>query len=137
MDKFTILEKKIENLEKRILKLENQRTKISNLNKNIRLENISKKLTDKFENLGPQYLIIIALKLKSKQTKKELESLLLSWGVKQTVHGWFKGGNFSKRLLKTGIVMRDGKNSEAEDLYSLTLVKGLKAHSELLKKYGG
>lgn len=135
MNKFTVLERKIQKLERRVAKLENQRTKIKNLNTDTKLENISKKLVEKFSSLGPQYLIVIALKIKPKQTKKELENLLLSWGAKQTIHSWFKGGNFSKRLLRTGIVMRDGKNSVGEDCYSLTTVKGLKAYNELLKKY--
>ena len=132
MDKFIVLEKKIKNLEKRVSKLENKTTGSNKLNTGITLEKIIEKLADKFTTLGPHYLVIIALKIKSKQTKKELESLLSSWGAKQTVHGWFKGGNFSKRLLKTGIVMRDGKNSDGEDLYSLTTVKGMKVFDALL-----
>lgn len=135
MDKFEILEKKIERLENRILKLEHQKTHVIDDSEQIvKLENADKNLVEKFNTLGPYYLIIIALKLKSKQTKKELEALLLRWGAKQTIHGWFKGGNFSKRLQNTGILMKDGKNLEGEDYYSLTAIKGIKAYEELVAK---
>lgn len=99
LDKFTFLEKKIKNIEKRVSKLEKERTEVSRSSKGMKLETISKNLADNFDRLGPQHLVVIALKLKSKQTKKQLESLLLGWGAKQTIHGWFKDGNLSAYYL--------------------------------------
>ena len=136
LNKISFLERKIKNLEKRISKLEEVKTEVSSSSKGLKLKTISKKLEDNFDRLGTQHLVVFALKLKSKQTKKQLETLLLNWGANQTIHGWFKGGNFSKRLLKAGIVMADGKNSENEALYSLTGIKGIKTFEDLLKKYG-
>jgi len=64
-----------------------------------------------------------------------LKSTIISWGAKKTIDKWFKGGNFNNRLLGKGIVMKDGKNEDSEDLYSLTKIKGVKLAVSLIEKY--
>ncbi|MEX0763737.1 MAG: hypothetical protein WEC35_05545 [Nitrosopumilaceae archaeon] len=135
LDKLSQIENKLKNLEERVSKLEKKRHDGNDDSSKGTLNNFEKKLEGKIDTIGPQNLIILGLKLKSKQSKNELETLLISWGTKQTIHGWLKGGNFSKRLLKTGIVMKDGKNTDGDVLYSLTKVKGVQTVDALIEKY--
>ena len=135
MDKLSQIEIKLKNLEERVSKLEKKRHDGNDGSTRGTLNNFEKKLEGKIDTVGPQNLTIFGLKLKPKQSKKELETLLISWGAKQTIRGWFKGGNFSKRLLKTGIVMKDGKNTDGDVLYSLTKVKGVQTVDALIEKY--
>ncbi|MBI1828451.1 MAG: hypothetical protein HY222_03465 [Thaumarchaeota archaeon] len=135
MDKLSQIENKLQNLEERVLKLEKKSHDGNDGNTKGRLDNFEKKLEGKIDIIGPQNLIIFGLKLKPKQSKNELETLLISWGAKQTIRGWLKGGNFSKRLLKTGIVMKDGKNTDGDVLYSLTRVKGVQIVDDLIEKH--
>src|SRR2546428_8818909 len=90
--KISKVEKRIDNLEKRMSSFEKQGSHDTN-----GMTDFERKIEGKIGKMGPQNLIIIALKFKSKQSKSELENCLINWGVKNTIHGWFKGGNFSER----------------------------------------
>jgi hypothetical protein len=135
LDKLSQIENKLKIIEERVSKLEKKLHGVNDGDTKGRLNNFEKKLEGKIDTIGPQNLIIFGLKLKPKQSKNELETLLISWGTKQTIRGWLKGGNFSKRLLKTGIVMKDGKNTDGDLLYSLTKVKGVQTADSLIEKY--
>ena len=126
---------RLESLEKRVSNLENHnKSKIEEI-KFDKLNVVEKKLVDKIDSIGTQNLIIIALKIKPRQTKDDLESLLLKWGSKKTIHGWCGGGNFSTRLLDKGIVINDGKNSNNADCFSLTKIRGMKVADALFEKF--
>jgi len=123
---------KINEIDERVKKLEgNVELEIPSKNK---LDTIGSKLQGKVEKINIQGLIIIGLYFKPKQSKSDLLTLLLRWGVKKTVHGWFKGSNFKARLLDSGIIMKDGKNLD-DDLYSLTITKGIPKANELIEKF--
>ena len=132
MDKIILLEKKFFELEKRVTKLENKTIKSTQSIEKI--TGIEEKLSENIEKIGFQNLVILALRISDKQTKKQLKSTIISWGAKKTIDVWFKGGNFNNRLLGKGIVMKDGKNEE-DDLYSLTKIKGVKLAASLIEKY--
>ncbi|MEX0594859.1 MAG: hypothetical protein WD512_00030 [Candidatus Paceibacterota bacterium] len=136
MDKLNAFEVKLKDLEQRVSRLEKDIMSISSKDRiKIRSDDFERKLSDKIDNVGIQNLVIIALKIKPKQTKTELTNLLLSWGTKKTVKGWFKGGNFKQRLLDNGIIMKDGENDENEGFFSLTKVKGNQMAKSLFEKY--
>ena len=131
MDKET--EDKFKDLDERLKKLEkNSDPKIDLTNS---LDNMAIKLRGKIEKIGQQNLIILALYVKSKQSKSNLLDVLIGWGVKKTIHKWFAGGNLNNRLVNTGIVKIDGKNSDDHNLHSLTIAKGIPKANELIKKH--
>jgi len=99
------------------------------------LDIVGSKLQGKVDSLGPQKLIIISLRCKPKQSKSDLLDILLKWGVKTTIHKWFKGNNFKSRLVDTGIIMKDGKNSNDKDVYSLTITKGIPQADKLIQDH--
>lgn len=133
MARIDDLEKKLIELESRVSKLEkNPDNLVSSKNK---LDDISLKLQGKVDKIGQQNLIIIALYHKPKQSKSDLLNTLLSWGIKKTIYKWFQGGNVNNRLLNPGIILKDGQNAKNEDLFSLTVTKGMPKAEELIKKY--
>ena len=140
MDKFLEIWKKINEMDVRVKKLE--KSSSSQLEKNNKekssssnnLESLGIKLQGKVDKVGQQNLIILALKFKPRQSKTDLLNVLLNFGVSKTIHKWFKSGNLNNRLLNKGIIMIDGKNSD-EDLYSLTIPKGIPKANDLINKY--
>ncbi len=129
------LEKKILDLEKRVSKIEKLIKKISggNLSNNKALGAFETKLAEKLDDIGTQELVIICLKLKQKQSKSQLQDTIKNWGKPSS--SWFKSNNFKARLKDKGFIMKDGKNENDEDVFSLTQVKGVKTANELFEKY--
>ena len=134
MNEISKIWEKINEIDERVKKLENTNQEIEFPSAN-KLQSLGIKLQGKIEKIGPQGLIIIALRYKPKHSKSDLLNILLNLGVKKTIHGWFKGSNFKWRLLDSGIIMKDGINSNNEDLFSLTITKGIPKADELIKKY--
>lgn len=79
---------------------------------------VEKLVIDHIDDISTQHLVVIALFLKSKQTKQEIKKMLQDWG--KAVGNWFQGGNMNNRLLNEGIIKKDGANNKNEDLFSLT-----------------
>lgn len=100
-----------------------------------KLLSIGTKLEGKVDEIGQQGLIILALYYKPKQSKENLLNVLLSWGIKKTIHKWFKGSNFKHRLLDTGVIVKVDVDSNDQDLFSLTVPKGIPRAKELIEKY--
>ena len=123
------LERKIRELEKRVVILEqsNQTNYSSNLNLDL-----EQKIIQKIDDIGIQHLVLLSLKLKHKQSKHDLKSTLETWN--KPIGMWFDGGNLRNRLLKTSVVLHDGKNDHGEDVFSLG-TKGLKLVKKLITKY--
>lgn len=122
------LENRVKDLEKRLAKLE--KTKPVETQKPS--SNIVNKMREKINEIGIQHLIVLALKIKPKQTKSEIEDNLRSWN--KSLGSWFKGGNFNKRLLKAGMIMKDGETNSHEPQFSLTM-RGLKEAEKIVSKY--
>ena len=121
------LNKRLESLEKRIFQLENPS------NPSLTTENsFELKILEKIDDIGIQNLILFALRIKSKQSRNDLKLKLESWH--KPVGSWFQGGNFKNRLLTPSQIIRDGINSENEDVYSLGS-KGTKTVKKLIEKY--
>ncbi|MCH7561144.1 MAG: hypothetical protein IIC67_07240 [Thaumarchaeota archaeon] len=132
MTQIDELENRLAELEKRVSKLEG----ILDIDfSKSEVNNIGLKLQGKVDEIGQQKLIILILYYKPKQSKADLLGILLNWDIKKTIHKWFKGSNFKHRLLDTGFVMKDEKNSEDEDLFSLTITKGIPKAEEIIKKF--
>lgn len=91
-------------------------------------------LVEKIEDTGTQDLILLALRIKPKQTKAEVKAVLQDWG--KAFGSWFDGGNFSGRLVKSGLVKKDGANDKGEEVFALTK-KGEMEADELAKKIKG
>jgi hypothetical protein len=108
------LEKTIRDLQKRVASLEQAMHKSSTTS----THGLEKRLVEKVDEMGTQELIMIALRLKEKQSKEEIRAVLSDWG--KAYGSWFEGGNFSGRLIKKGFVKKDGQSSSGEDLFSLT-----------------
>ena len=108
------LENTIRDLQKRVASLEQvvYKTPIPST------RGLEQRLAEKVDDMGTQELILIALRLKEKQSKEEIKSILSDWG--KAYGSWFEGGNFSGRLIKKGLVKKDGQNDSGEDLFSLT-----------------
>lgn len=123
---------RLKKLEERVTELEEEKPKIPSMTN---LDKVGSKLQGKVDSLGQQKLIIISLRYKPKQSKSDLLDILLKWGIKKTIHKWFKGSNFKLRLLDTGIIMKDGKNSDGEDVYSLTITKGIPQADKLIQDH--
>ena len=121
------LEKRIESLEKRVEQLENPSNHTSNP-----YGILESKILTKIDDIGIQNLILLALRLKSKQSRNDLKMKLESW--EKPVGSWFGGGNFKNRLLIPNQIIRDGINDEKEEVYSLGN-KGVKTVKKLIEKY--
>jgi uncharacterized protein YdcH (DUF465 family) len=132
MDKFSKIWEKINEIDERVKKLEVNKPEISSSSP---FYTIGIKFKDKVDEIGQQKLILIALRFKPKQSKSDLLNVLLSWGIKNTIYKWFRGSNFKQRLLDIGLIMKDGKNTNNEDTFSLTISKGIPKADELIEKY--
>ena len=120
------LEKRIEEIEKRLSKLE----ALVSGRPAAAPAGIEAALAEKVDEINTQDLIVVSLRLNKKQTKAEIKNTLQDWG--KAFGNWFEGGNFNGRLVKKGIVKKEG------DAYALTrkgelladeLISGLKAGS--------
>jgi hypothetical protein len=119
MKKPASLEDRLNQLEKRVVKLENAtHKKGGSLTKSTQMLDVERMLIDKIDQMSVPHLVIIALKLRPKQTRTELKQMLEDWG--KVVGSWFKGGNLNNRLIKKNIVKRDGVNENNEEIFSLT-----------------
>ena len=124
-----ISDKKIQDIENRLSNLENV---IFHTNNRYSVSNVLDKLIVKnIDKLKTQHLVIISLKINDKQTKDEIKATLQDWG--KTYKTWFSGGNFNNRLVKTNIVKLHGRDSEENNVYSLTK-KGEQVAQDLITK---
>ena len=121
------LEKRIIDLEKRVAKLENP--SISNLNSTTSFES---KIVERIDDIGIQHLVLLALKIKQKQSRLELKQKVASW--QKPIGTWFDGSSIKIRLLDTHQIIRDGKDEKNKELYSLGS-KGVRTVKDLIKKY--
>jgi hypothetical protein len=128
-DRVSNLEKKMKEIEQRLSKLEKSKSPTGMQKTSSNLVN---KIREKINEIGIQHLIILALKIKSKQTKSEIEDILRGWN--KPIGSWFKGGNFNRRLLGKGIIMKDGENDSQESQFSLTM-RGLKEAEKIVSRY--
>ena len=121
------LEKTVQDLEKRVLRLE----QAVYGKKERAATNFEQALVGKIDEIGTQDLILLALLQKPKQTKAEVRAALADWG--KAFGSWFEGGNFSGRLVKSGLVKKDSENEKGEDIFTLTK-KGEMEADALAKK---
>jgi hypothetical protein len=91
-----------------------------------------RKVVEKIDEIGTQDLILLALLRRPRQTKAQIRDALSDWG--KAFASWFEGGNFSGRLVKAGLVKKDGESGDGEDAYSLTK-KGEVDAEALVKKF--
>ena len=133
MGKLENLEKRVKDLEIRISKLENEKKSKRQRAYFSKPSSLRGKIKQKINDIGIQHLITLVLKIKSKQTKSQIENTFVSWN--KPIGSWFQGGNFNKRLLKKGIIMKDGIDKNDEELFSLTM-RGVKMSDKLIEKYG-
>ena len=124
------LENKVADLEKRLARLEQA---VCGKKETGLAKGFEQQLVEKIEETGTQDLIVLALQIKPKQTKAEIKTVLADWG--KAFGSWFEGGNFSGRLVKSGLVKKDGE-SNGEDVFSLTKKGELEA-AALVKKIQG
>jgi hypothetical protein len=93
-------------------------------------------VVEKVDEIGTQDLILLALLQKPRQTKAQIRDTLADWG--KAFGSWFEGGNFSGRLVKAGLVKKDGESGEGgEDQYSLTKKDELEAEALIKKLQSG
>ena len=130
MDKIVELERKIDNLEKRVKDLENIKLKIPTKTST----KLQKLIAETILKLKPQDLVILILFSTTKQTKDEIKTKFKSLGATKKMLNWFNGGNFSQRLINTGIILEDGENKDKKSMYSLTEGKGNQIAVEIIKK---
>lgn len=125
---MTDFEKRFQKIEERLSKIEEFLFKGESTPKSTGLE---KMIVENVEKISTHYLIVIALRLKPKQTRQEIKKMLEDWG--KIVGDWFKGGNMNNRLIKLSLVKRDGVNEKKEEIFSLTK-KGELLADELIQK---
>jgi len=89
--------------------------------KTAKLSSFETPLANQIDNLSIPDLILVILRTKSPQTKSEIAEKLGRIG--RDVGSWLKGGNINSRLIKKGLIFKQVKKENKEDLYSLT-VKG-------------
>jgi hypothetical protein len=120
LDSDSYLEKAIEDLQKRVASLEQaifgdgrggQKPTSSSVN-------IEQRIVERVDDIGTQDLILVALMQKPQQSKTQIRQVLNDWG--KAYGSWFDGGNFSGRLVKAGLVKKDGSTETGDDLFSLT-----------------
>jgi hypothetical protein len=87
---------------------------------------LEQRIAEKVDKIGTQDLILVALRLRPKQTKEQIKDVLSDWG--KAYGSWFEGGNFSGRLVKKGLVKKEGSD-ETGDLFILTKKGELEADS--------
>jgi hypothetical protein len=121
------LKKRLDSLEKRVEQLENPSESRLTLG-----NSLETKIVENIDDIGIQNLVLLALRLKSKQSRNDLKTKLESW--QKPVGSWFSGGNFKNRLLAPNQIIQDGVNEKKENLYSLGS-KGTKTVKKLIEKY--
>ena len=126
---MTNLEERVQNLEKRVKKLESNKIKIQSL------FNVEEKLSEIINDVKPQDLVVIILKLNVDFSKDEIKKTFLDWGCNKKTMSWFNGGNFKQRLIDQGIIISNKKNEKNKDLFLLTKIKGNKKANEIFQKY--
>lgn len=124
------LEKQVRDLQKRVASLE--QTVYSNPKAAAR--GLEQRLAEKVDDIGTQDLIVVALRIKPKQDKEAIKGVLSDWG--KAYGSWFEGGNFSGRLIRKGLVKKDGQNNSGEDLFSLTKKGEIEADNLITKLQG-
>ena len=124
------LEKVILDLQKRVTTLEQavygSGTSPATLNRAL-----EQRIVEKVDEIGTQDLVLVALMESPKQSKSQIRQMLNDWG--KAYGSWFEGGNFSGRLVKAGLVKKDGSSESGEELFSLTK-KGEMEASNLVSK---
>lgn len=123
------LEKIVSDLQKRVASLEQAVYKSPKAVS----RGLEQRLAEKVDDLGTQDLIVIALRIRPKQTKDEIKGVLSDWG--KAFGSWFEGGNFSGRLLKKGLVKKEG-SGEGGDIFVLTKKGELEADNLIAKLQG-
>jgi hypothetical protein len=97
------VEERLESIEKRVQKLEDALAgKGTVSSKPSKSEETESMIVSHIDKIGIQDLVVIALKLKPRQTKSEIKQMLIDLG--KNVGVWFEGGNFNGRLVKKSIV---------------------------------
>ena len=129
MDKLKELEKRITDLEKRFDKLEEDKIQVRRFSK------AEEKLFEIIDDIIPQDLVVIALRLNGNLSRTEIKKTIQDWGCDKKTMGWFKGGNFKQRLIDQGIIVSINKNEKNKDIFSLTKIKGIKKSNEIFQKY--
>ena len=97
----------------------------------LRSKDVEDRLVENADKLKSQEMLIISLKLNSKQTKDEFKRTLQDWG--KVFGNWFDGGNFNGLLVKKNVVKKEGKNENDEAAFSLTR-RGEMLADELIAK---
>lgn len=108
------LESAIRDLQKRVASLEQALYKSPQTT----TRGLEQRIVEKVDKIGTQDLIVVALRLNSKQTKEQIKNVLSDWG--KAYGNWFEGGNFSGRLVKKGLVKKDGPTDAGDDIFLLT-----------------
>jgi hypothetical protein len=122
------IEERLTSLEKRIQKLEDSFSTMGSGSAR-KPQNIEARVVSKIEEIETQILVIIALRLKPRQTKAQVKSMLQDWGAK--VGSWFDGGNLNTRMVNNGIVKKE--ETDKGVLFSLTK-KGEFMADEMISK---
>ncbi|MDH3764578.1 MAG: hypothetical protein OER82_02055 [Nitrosopumilus sp.] len=129
MDKLKELETRITDLEKRFDELEKDKIQVQGFSK------VEEKLFEITDDIMPQDLVVIALRLNGNLSRTEIKKTIQDWGCNKKTIGWFKGGNFKQRLIDQGIIISTDKDEKNKDIFSLTKIKGIKKSNEIFKKY--
>ncbi len=124
------LEKVILDLQKRVTSLEHAIYGNGSASATL-TDALEKHIVEKVDEIGTQDLVLVSLMQSPKQTKAQIRQSLNDWG--KAYGSWFDGGNFSGRLVKAGLVKRDGSSNSGEELFSLTK-KGEMEASNLISK---
>ncbi|AIF84566.1 hypothetical protein NTE_02517 [Candidatus Nitrososphaera evergladensis SR1] len=117
------LEKVVLDLQKRVASLEQAVYGSSGGSSNnggakAAMRGLEQRIVEKVDDIGTQDLILVALLQNPKQSKARIRQVLNDWG--KAYGSWFEGGNFSGRLVKAGLVKKDGSSDDGEELFSLT-----------------
>lgn len=108
-------------------------TMIQNLksNKTPKLDSFKIQLAQQIDEMPIPELILVILRTNSPQTRSQMLQTLQEIG--KDIGSWFKGGNFSKRIVKKGYAIKVGKDDSNADLFSLT-TKGMIFAEKLIEK---
>ena len=118
-------EKKLESLEKKMnARMDRLEAMLSGAGSTHSIEKQSRETTDDViaKNVNGKFVknaILFALLEEDRQSKTQIQKKLERLGV--PYGSWFTGGNFKQRLVRTGIVVEDGKNENGEQLFSLSI----------------
>lgn len=126
------LEKAVSDLQKRVASLEQAVYGSTGGNgQKAATRGLEQRIVEKVDDIGTQDLVLVALMQKPKQSKAQIRQILDDWG--KAYGSWFEGGNFSGRLVKAGLVKKDGASDAGDDLFSLTK-KGEMESASLVSK---